>query len=128
MTDEPTTPAGESLEKPPKKGTFKKGFDPRRNLRGTPREAIEYRKLLRKIAAELVKIKDEGGNEVEVTRLYARARLAFSSRNPKEFENIIKALYPGALKEEHGFDGDILVRIVDETSGNKPPETPPNAG
>ena len=78
---------------------FKPGFDPRRNLRGVPKDAIAMRKMLRKIAAELVAIKDDEGKQVEVTRLYARARLAFSSRNYKEFEMVLKALYPELLRE-----------------------------
>lgn len=90
---------------------FVKGYDPRRNLKGVPRDALAMRKMLRKIGAELVKIKDEGGNDAEVTRLYARARLAFSSRNYKEFEMLLKALYPGLLKDE-----------VDLTSGGLPIE------
>lgn len=69
------------------------------------------RHLLREIAAELVKIKDEKGNDVEVTRLYARARLAISSRNFKEFELVLKALYPGLLREE-----------IDVTTGGEPLE------
>jgi len=118
MTDEPTSPAGESLEKPPKPGTFKKGYDPRRNLRGTPKDAITARKLFRQIAAELLTIreKNEKGEPVEydITRLEAAIRLKFGSRAPKDFETILKALYPGLLKDE-----------LDVTSGGealKPPQ------
>jgi hypothetical protein len=98
MSDESNDTAQKLPQAPGK--PFKKGYDPRRNLRGVPKEAIEMRKMLRKIAAELIKIRDEGGNEYEVTRLYARARLAFSSRNPRELELILKAMYPGLLKDE----------------------------
>jgi hypothetical protein len=109
---------------------LKKGYDPRRNLKGVPREAIEMRKMLRKIAAELVRIKDEGGNEVEVTRLYARARLAFSSRNYKEFEMVLKALYPGLLKESLDLTSDgkalneIVIRYADADRDNDNPAAP----
>jgi hypothetical protein len=99
---------GVGYKRPPKDKQFKKGYDPRRNMNGVPKEAIEMRHLLREIAAEVVKIKEESGDIREVTRLYARARLAFSSRNFKEFELILKALYPGLLREE-----------IDVTSGGE---------
>ena len=79
---------------------FVKGYDPRRNLKGVPKDAIAARKFWRKIAAEIIKMKDEGGNEFEVTRYYARARLAFSRSNYKEFEMVNKIMYPGLLKDE----------------------------
>src|SRR3990172_1200492 len=104
MIDELTSPAGESLETPPKPGTFKKGYDPRRNLRGTPKDAITARKLFRQIAAELLTIheKNERGETVEydITRLEAAIRLKFGSRAPKDFETILKAMFPGLLKDE----------------------------
>jgi hypothetical protein len=54
---------------------FKKGYDPRRNLKGVPRDAVEMRKAIRKVAAELLTVKErqEDGSIVEydLTRLEA---------------------------------------------------------
>jgi hypothetical protein len=108
MTDDTTSDSGESqVEKPHRPGTFSKGYDPRRNLRGTPPDAITARKMLRKIAAELVALKD-GGGEGDVTRLYLMLRQMLSSRNPRHNEIVLKALFPGLLKDE-----------LDLTSGGK---------
>jgi len=97
---------------------FNKGYDPRRNLRGVPKDAIEARKFFRKIGAELLRIKErqENGEAVEydISRLEAMVRLKFSSKAPKDFETILKAMFPGLLKDE-----------VDVTSGGealKPPQ------
>lgn len=91
---------------------FKKGYDPRRNLRGTPKDAITARKLFRKIAAELLTIheKNESGEAVdyELTRLEAMIRLMLSSKAPKDRETVLKAMFPGLLKDE-----------VDVTSGGQ---------
>jgi hypothetical protein len=98
MTDE-TTKTGESLAKPPRPGTFKKGYDPRRNIRGVPKEAIAARKFFREVGAELLRFKDENG-EGDITRLYAMVRAMFASRNPKDRELILKVSFPGLLKDE----------------------------
>lgn len=102
---------------------FKKGYDPRRNLRGIPKDAVEARKFFRKIAAELLTIKEKGKNgetvEYEISRLEAAVRLKFSSRAPKDFETILKAMFPGLLKDEHevkvttGYD--VNLKDDDET-------------
>jgi hypothetical protein len=83
---------------------FKKGYDPRRNLKGVPRDAVEMRKAIRKVAAELLTVKErqEDGSIVEydLTRLEALIRLKFSSKAPADFITILKALAPGLLKDE----------------------------
>ena len=93
MSEEPVN-TGEN--RPRKPGTFRKGYDPRRNLRGTPKDAITARKLFRQIAAELLTIreKNEHGEAVEydITRLEAAIRLKFGSRAPKDFETILKVV------------------------------------
>lgn len=116
MDDEKTVNTGNSLgigyKKPPEATRFKKGYDPRRNIRGTPKDAIEARKFFRKIGAELLRIreKQENGEAVEydISRLEAMVRLKFSSKAPKDFETILKAMFPGLLKDE-----------VDVTSGGR---------
>lgn len=89
---------------PSPENRLKKGYDPRRNLRGVPKDAIEARKFFRKIGAELLRIKEKQENgetvEYDITRLEAAVRLKFSSKAPKDFETILKALYPGLLKDE----------------------------
>lgn len=91
---------------------FKKGYDPRRNLKGVPKEAISARKRIRKIGAELLHIKErlDTGETVEydITRVDAMLRLMFSSKAPKDKETLMKALWPGLLKDE-----------VDVTSGGE---------
>jgi hypothetical protein len=91
---------------------FKKGYDPRRNLKGVPAEAIAARKLIRKIGAELIHIK-EGATEYDITRAEAMIRLMFGSKAPKDKEMLLKALWPGLLKDE-----------VDVTSGGEPLKPP----
>ena len=103
MTDESSSTA-DSLQKPPGK-PFVKGYDPRRNLRGTPKDSIAARKLLRKIAAELLQLPNNGG---EITRVEAMLTAMFSSKAPADRQNLLKALWPGLLKDE-----------VDVTSGGE---------
>lgn len=112
MTDETRSSTAESLPEKQRGKPFQKGYDPRRNLRGTPKDAITARKLFRKIAAELLTIreKNESGEAVdyELTRLEAMIRLMLSSKAPKDRETVLKAMFPGLLKDE-----------VDVTSGGQ---------
>jgi len=84
---------------------LKKGYDMRRNLRGVPKTAIAGRKLIRQIGAELIHIreKSETGETVEydLTRISAMIRLMFSSRAPADKQTLIKALWPGLLRDEN---------------------------
>jgi len=118
MTDE-TSNTGESLEKPPKKGTFKKGFDPRRNIKGVPKDAVLMRQHMRKIAAELI-----GKDETEMTRLDALLRQLFTSRNPAHNKLALQVLDPKILQEHvdvtSGGEKVELVVIYDKPSGNPP--------
>ena len=98
-----TTNTGESLETPPKKGTFAKGFDPRRNIKGVPKDAVLMRKHMRQIAAELI-----GKDETEMTRLDALLRQLFTSRNPAHNKLALQVLDPKILTEQ-----------VDVTSGGE---------
>ena len=89
-----------------------KGYDPRRNLRGVPKDAIAARKSIRKIGAELLHIKEKQENgeivEYDITRFEAMVRLMFSSKSPVDRQTLLKALAPGLLREE-----------MDITSGNE---------
>ena len=89
---------------------FKKGYDPRRNLKGVPKDYIEARKFVRKIGAELLTIKERQSSgtidEYEVTRIEKMVREKFSSLLPKDFEMLMKILYPELLRDN-----------VDVTSG-----------
>jgi hypothetical protein len=78
-----------------KKGrAFVKGFDPRRNIKGVPRDAVLMRQHMRKIAAELI-----GKDETEMTRLDAMLRQFFTSRNPAHNKLALQVLNPKILQE-----------------------------
>jgi hypothetical protein len=98
-----TQNTGDSLEKPRKKGTFAKGFDPRRNIRGVPKDALLMRKHMRQIAAEII-----GNDETAMTRLDAMLRQLFTSRNPAHNKLALQVLDPRILQEH-----------VDVTSGGE---------
>lgn len=94
---------------------FKKGPDPRRNLRGVPKDAIEARRIVRRIAAELVKLpKDSDGYQQELTRFELMIRAMLSSKAPADRAAILKILAPGALRDEVDLNasGEIIFRVV----------------
>ena len=114
-----TENTGDSLEKPPKKGTFTKGFDPRRNIKGVPKDAVLMRKHMRQIAAELI-----GKDETEMTRLDALLRQLFTSRNPAHNKLALQVLDPKILTEHIEQNGESKVElIVKYATNNKPPES-----
>jgi hypothetical protein len=87
-----------------KKGkAFVKGFDPRRNLKGVPRDAILMRQHMRKIASEII-----GNDDTAMTRLDAMLRQLFTSRNPAHNKLALQVLDPKILTEQ-----------VDITSGGE---------
>ena len=110
---------------------FKKGYDPRRNLRGVPKEAIQARKFFRKIGAELITIKEKQNNgedvEYEVTRLEDWVRSKFGGKSSKDFETVLKVLYPGLLKEEVDVNNSGEVKVVIEYIDDQDTETTPSA-
>jgi len=103
---------------------FKKGYDPRRNLRGVPKEAIKARHLLRKIAAELLTLPNGGG---EITRIEAMLTAMFSSKAPADRQNLLKALWPGLLKDELDLTsgGERVTFIVERDERDTPEALPP---
>lgn len=111
-----TTNTGESLEKPRKKGTFQKGYDPRRNIRGVPKDTVAIRKRMRMIAAELI-----GSGDTEMTRLDAMLRQLWTSRNPAHNKLALQVLDPKILIEHVDMttDGEqiIPVRVIDYRNG-----------
>ena len=125
MTDEPTK-TGESLDKPPKKGTFVKGFDPRRNIKGVPKDALLMRKHMRQIAAELI-----GKDETEMTRLDALLRQLFTSRNPAHNKLALQVLDPKILTEQvdvtTGGEKITKIQVVWDDAGNNSDDTPSKA-
>ena len=108
MTPDPTI-TGDSLDNPSKKGTFKKGFDPRRNIRGTPSETVAMRKKMRMIAAELI-----GSGDTEMTRLEAMLRQLWTSRNPAHNKLALQVLDPKILTES--------VDVTNSDGSLKPPQ------
>lgn len=101
MTDHKNT--AESLQNKPRGKQFAKGFDPRRNIKGVPKDAVLMRKHMRQIAAELI-----GKDETEMTRLDALLRQLFTSRNPAHNKLALQVLDPKILTEQ-----------VDVTSGGE---------
>lgn len=114
---------------------LKKGPDPRRNLRGVPKDAIAARKLIRQIGAELVALpKDADGNVRELTRFELMIRAMFGSKAPADRAALLKALAPGLLKDELDvtsggekieivrFDyGNSIARIAGGSESDTPP-------
>lgn len=88
---------------PPKEHRFKKGFDPKRNLRGVPKDAVAMRQHMRKIAAEII-----GGDDTAMSRLDAMLRQLWTSRNPAHNKLALQVLDPKILTEQ-----------VDVTSGGQ---------
>jgi hypothetical protein len=106
MTDNPQN-TGESLEKPRKKGTFTPGFDPRRNIKGVPKDTLLMRKHMRAIAAELI-----GKDETEMTRLDAMLRQLWTSRNPAHNKLALQVLDPKILTEHIDLGGEGKLEII----------------
>lgn len=90
-------------KKPPKEHQFKKGYDPKRNMRGVPKDTIAMRKHMRQIAAEII-----GSGDSEMTRLSAMLRQLWTSRNPAHNKLALQVLDP-----------KILVDNVDVTSNGE---------
>jgi hypothetical protein len=108
MTDE----AQQNLEKTGKKpGTFTKGQDPRRNMKGrpkAPKSAKELNKLLLEIAAEDV-VNPNTGEQVQ--RLRAMLRSMMTGRQSADKVHILDRLY-GKVPQSvalTGADGGELV-------------------
>ena len=94
------------LQNKPRGKPMVKGFDPRRNLKGVPRDAILMRQHMRTIAAELI-----GKDETEMTRLDALLRQLFTSRNPAHNKMALQVLDPKILAEHvqlSGGDGNSI--------------------
>lgn len=93
---------------------FAKGFDPRRNLKGVPRDAIELRKHMRKIAAEII-----GGDDSAMTRMDAMLRQLWTSRNPAHNKLALQVLDPKILTEHIEQNGEqtltVLVKRASDT-------------
>ena len=104
---------GKGRENLSKRKPFVKGFDPRRNLKGVPADAIAMRKHMRKIAAELI-----GADATEMTRLDALSRQLFTSRNPAHNKMALQVLYPKILTEQVDLtnsDGSFtkVIRVIE---------------
>jgi len=79
---------------PPKSAQFKKGYDPKRNMRGVPKDTVAMRKHMREIAAEII-----GSGDLEMTRLSAMLRQLWTSRNPAHNKLALQVLDPKILQE-----------------------------
>jgi len=100
VTDNPENTA-ESLPKRNNGRAFVKGFDPRRNIKGVPKDTLLMRKHMRLIAAELI-----GKDETEMTRLDAMLRQLWTSRNPAHNKLALQVLDPKLLTEHSDITSD----------------------
>ena len=101
---------------------FVKGFDPRRNLKGVPRDAVAMRKHMRMIAAELI-----GAGDTEMTRLDAALRQLWTSRNPAHNKLALQVLDPKILTEHTEQSGEIITKVIFEYSEDTTPKVTPGA-
>ena len=92
---------------------FVKGFDPRRNLKGVPKDAVAMRKHMRLIAAEML-----GGDDTAMTRLDAMLRQLWTSRNPAHNKLALQVLDPKILTEHTDItsDGKTLHVLIEKAS------------
>lgn len=92
---------------------FKKGYDPRRNNKGAPKEATQVRKMIRNLAAEVINV-GKGKNSREVTRLQKLVLGMLSSDSPVDRVNILKALYPELFSENVNVknSGPVKLNVV----------------
>ena len=103
---------------------FKKGFDPRRNTKGMPKDAARVRKMIRGLASELITV-GKGKDKREVTRLEKLVLGMLGSDSPVDRVNILKALYPELFIEKidmkHSGPPRINVVYIDNR-GHEPPK------
>jgi hypothetical protein len=101
------------LENLKKRKPFVKGFDPRRNLKGVPKDSVAMRKHMRAIAAELI-----GSGDTEMTRLDAALRLLWTSRNPAHNKLALQVLDPKILTESVDVTtgGESLTLVIRKAS------------
>jgi len=113
---------------------FKKGYDPRRNLRGVPKDALALKKRIEQIGAELLVIEEkvkiidpETGKPkyveavYELSRYDAMLRMMYSSKAPADRKEILERTggkVPQAVTVGVGNpDGSKLeIEIVDKTN------------
>jgi len=100
---------------------FKKGYDPRRNLRGVPTDAVKMRKLMREIASEII----GEGTEAEMTRLSAMLRQLWTSRNPAHNKLALQVLDPKILTEHTDVTsgGEVIEFVVRTAKANDEKDT-----
>lgn len=125
MTDEISTNTAELLQKKKPRGKpLVKGFDPRRNIKGVPKDAVLMRKHMRAIAAELI-----GKDETKMTRLDALLRQLFTSRNPAHNKLALQVLDPKILTEHIEQNGEQNIQLIVKYAdpNDKPTEATPKA-
>lgn len=98
------TTQGERTEKvgpghPPKSRQFGQPGGNPRNVRGVPKDALELRRLIKQIGAEKLAMPD-GSKTKEIRRLEALIKAMYSSKAPADRAAILKAGWPGILREE----------------------------
>ena len=121
-----TENTAESLQNKPRGKAFAKGFDPRRNIKGVPKDTLLMRKHMRLIAAELIgggKFED-GTMKPEMTRLDAMLRQLWTSRNPAHNKLALQVLDPKLLTEHADItsDGKAIgwAQFIEQDTNDKP--------
>jgi len=116
MSDESPANTGENLDEP-KKGTFKKGYDPRRWMKGAPRKPKDKKRaeeLLEHVIWDVLSEEIKNPNTGEaIDRLRAMIRSMTTSRQSADKQAILDRI-AGKVKQE-----------MDVTSGGeafKPPQ------
>lgn len=75
---------------------LKKGYDPRRNMKGVPKDQLAASRLIRRIGAELIHVREktDTGDTVEydLTRFEAMIRLMFSSKSSAAQKELIERM------------------------------------
>jgi hypothetical protein len=117
-----TEPEKVGYKHPPKSAQFKKGYDPKRNMRGVPKDTVAMRKHMREIAAEII-----GSGDSEMTRLSAMLRQLWTSRNPAHNKLALQVLDPKILTENIEHSGETITKVIFEYSEDTTPKATPSA-
>lgn len=127
MTDETPAESGAKLDTP-KPGTFKKGFDQRRWLRGAPRKPKD-----KKRAEELIEhvIWEELSREIDNPNTHQaedalRLMIRSMIRNKQTQDKILDRI-AGKVKDEIEHSGETVQKVIFEYVDNTPPKAAPSA-
>ena len=130
MTDQPAN-TGEILEESSKPGTFKKGYDPRRWLKGQPKKPKDKKKaeeLLEHIIWDVLseEIRNPSNGE-SIDRLRAMIRSMTTSRQSADKQAILDRI-AGKVKQDLEINNTGITKVIFEYSENPTPTPAPSTG